>query len=84
MNRHDQLIEELLLRWDRHFERLLSILEKRMAVGEIEKSPFELQPQKVTKEDLDRMKGLSEREFSAFLNSVVSTDAISDHDGDDL
>lgn len=29
MNRHDLLIEELLLRWDKHFERLLSILEKR-------------------------------------------------------
>lgn len=29
MNRHDLLIEELLLRWDKYFERLLSILEKR-------------------------------------------------------
>ena len=28
MSRHDMLIEELLLRWDKHFERLLSILEK--------------------------------------------------------
>lgn len=28
MNRHDLLIEELLLRWDKHFERLLAILEK--------------------------------------------------------
>lgn len=28
MSRHDVLIEELLLRWDKHFERLLSILEK--------------------------------------------------------
>jgi len=28
LNRHDLLIEELLLRWDKHFERLLSILEK--------------------------------------------------------
>ena len=32
MNRHDLLIEELLLRWDKHFERLLAILEK----GEID------------------------------------------------
>lgn len=28
MSKHDFLIEELLLRWDKHFERLLSILEK--------------------------------------------------------
>lgn len=28
MSKHEFLIEELLLRWDKHFERLLSILEK--------------------------------------------------------
>lgn len=33
MNRHDFLIEELLLRWDKRFDRLLSILEKGMSPG---------------------------------------------------
>ena len=51
---------------------------------EKKKSPSEVAAQKVTKDDLDRMRQLSEREFSAFLDSIVSADAVSDHDGDDL